>query len=227
MNKSHKQIVYSVLESIYNHHITDDVDISIEFVKQKINDVNIRLIEEFDQQGRPLDMFYSKACCIDVVCEKDGCVIDGVTVPSGDIIWKADLPSLNQKVGWKNIAYFGNSDMRTNFHRVTINSFTSGGVLEWSRKTSYTIVGETAYFKNLPTSGISKLCIVGLFSNPTTVCNFDEESPYPTPDAYKLELLVKQDILSTYPLKPKDEINDSRSNDPQSQNQQMKPQPNE
>ncbi len=229
MNKTQKEIVYSVLESIYKFRIPDDFDISTEFVKKKIDDVNVRLLEEMHKQGESLDAFYQKMCCIEVKCTETACIIDGISIPSSDITWYAELPSLNQKIGTSNIAYFGTSDMKSNFTKKSESGFFNNGELEWSKSPSYVIVGNKAYFKDLPTTGNKFLCLIGILSSPSTACNFNDNTPYPTPDAYKLELLVKQDIVSSLALMPKDEISDSRDGvgSTQATPKQIKPQGDE
>jgi hypothetical protein len=212
MNKTYKEIAYSILESLYGHNIIDDYNISIDFIKAKINDVNIRLQEEVFKQHDSLEAFYQKQCCIEVVCEKTSCVIEGEMVSSGDVVWYSEIPSLNPKIGWKNISYLGKSDMLKGFKRVTFSGFMSGAQLDWTRGPIFTIVGNKIYFRDLPTTGTRMLCMVAILANPILACNFNEDQPYPTPDAYKLELLVKKDILSTFPAMPTDEIQDSRDN---------------
>lgn len=210
MAKTLKEIVYSILESIYEFRITDDSEMSFDFVAAKVNDVNSRLIEEMFYQGLNLDALYQKHCCVEVECEKVGCIINGELVPSGDVMWKATIPDINPKIGHKAISYLGLSDFANNFTRVSSSRFVSGAKLDWTRKTIYMVVGNQVYFKNLPTTGTTMLCMLGIFANPTDSCSYDDDTKYPTPDAYKLELLVKQDILSTFPRIPKDETSDSR-----------------
>lgn len=226
MYKSHKKIVYSILESINSHLISDDHDIALEFVADKVNDINIRLLEEQAKQGMSLDPFYKKTCCIEIKCERTSCVIDGKTVESGDVVWYSEIPSLNQKIGWKNISFLGPSNLSNGYHRVPVTGFVSGAKLDWAQKPIYTVTGNKIYYLNLPESGTKFICMVGIFSNPTNLCDFNEEDPYPTPDPYKLEMLVKQDILATYPNIPKDEYQDGRDNinsgNPSSTNQQTR-----
>lgn len=204
MTKSHKEIAYSILEALYKHNIPDDADISLEYVKKKINDINVRLIEEQYRAGLSLDGFYQKMCCIEVKCEQTACTVDGIVIPSGDVLWYADIPMLNQKIGNKNIIFLGLMNMEKPFRRMTFSGYTSNAKLDWLKGTEYTIIGNKVYFKHLPTSGIKYICLVGILADPTTSCSWDEEKMYPTPDPYKLELLVKQDILSTFAVLPKD-----------------------
>ena len=223
MNKTLKEIAYSILESIYDHKISDDHNISIDFVIAKINDVNARLIEEMAAQGKSLESFYQKQCCIEVKCDKPTCIINGKAVPSGDVVWYSEIPSLNVKIGWKNIIYLGAPDMIKGFKRVSFPGYSANAKLDWTKSTIFSVVGNKIFYRDLPTSGIQNVCLIGILANPVDACNYNDANMYPTPDAYKLELLVKQDILSTYPSMPKDESQDSRDG----ANPQVKQQSNE
>lgn len=201
-----KEIAYSILESIKGYHITDDNEIPLEWIVKKINDINAILIDEDFKQGKSLESYMQKLCCIEVLCERTEC--EGI--PSGDVIFYSEIPRLNTKIGNKNISYLGLSDMSTSFRRVSYTGFEIGNALSYATRPIYTVLNDKIYYKNLPTTGIKYLCLVGILNDPTTACNWDNDNQYPSPDVYKLELLVKQDILSTYPKIPKDELNDSR-----------------
>ena len=212
MTKTLKEIVYSILESIYSHYISDDADISYEWVAAKVVDVNVRLVEESFKQRDGLDSYYQKMCCIEVKCQNNGCTVDGEFIDSGEVLWYAEIPQLNQKIGWKNISYFGLDNLQMGFRRVTMNSFETQGGLDYASRPTYYTAGAKAYFRNLPESGTKFLCLIGILSNPTNACNWDDDTLFPTPDAYKLEIRVKQDILSTFPMMPRDQKNDGQDN---------------
>ena len=216
MTKTYKEIVYSVLEGVYKYRITDDKELIKDLVGKKIADVNIRIVEEVFKQGMNIDMCYQKVCCIEVACSRPECLGE----ETGTVLWKAELPMLNTKVGYKNIKYLGLTDMEHNFRRVDFSTLHVSNALEFSKETTYAIIGNEAYFKNLPNPGIKFLCLVGIVSDPITACNWDDDNMYPTPDPYKLEIMVKQDILSSYGIM-KDEQQDGRDN---SQETPQKPQ---
>lgn len=200
MTKTLKQHVDSVYEAIYGFHMSDDSELPTEYVRDKIIDVNVRLVQDHYKSGLSLDGLYQHICCIEVECVQNSCVIDGVTVLSGTVMWKAEIPNLVQSVGDKNIAYLGTDDWKNNFTRVSMPGFIAGNKFDWTKGTLYTVVGNVIYFKDLPTTGIKLLCMSGILTNPTTACNWNSDtSIFPTPDPYKLELLVKKDILATFP----------------------------
>jgi len=141
MKSSLKTIVYSILEAVYAYKLTDDIDISEEYVKKKVNDVNVRLIEEASKQGENLDNYYQKICCVEVKCEQTSCEINGVQMPSGDVVWYADIPALNSKIGYKNIIYLGDASMDNGWKRTSFTGFMSKGILDWTKGPLYTVVG--------------------------------------------------------------------------------------
>lgn len=210
MTKTYKQIIDSILESIYKFQIPNDVNIDFEFVGKKIDDINMLLIDESLKAGKLLSGYYTKTCCIEIECEKPSCVINGRTVQSNDVLWKATIPALNERIGWTNILYLGKPDMASPFRRTTLEGFLYSHALEYSRGPVYYTFGNQAYFKNLPTPGISRVCMVAILANPISSCDWTDDTPYPTPDPFKLELRVKQDILSTTGINPDDSLQNER-----------------
>jgi hypothetical protein len=210
MTKTYKEIVYSILESVYKYRITDDHDISVDWIKKKVVDINLRMVEEAYKKGESLDSYYQKSCCIEVKCNRLSCTIDGETVESGDVEWYSEISALNPKIGYRNIAFLGTSDMKREFRRVSYSGFVSSGSLDWVHGTTYTVIGNKILFKDLPETGTKMICMVRINADPTSVCDWNEDTPFPTPDPYKLELMVKQDIFSSFNIPLKDEEQDSR-----------------
>lgn len=208
--KTKLDYVYSILESLTDFNLTDDHKIDEEWVSDKIDDVRATLIKGLKNIH---DDFYQLVCCIEIECEKPACDINGVSIPSGDVLWKAELPSLIPLEKGNNIKYFGPPNLKSNFTQVSPSAFQTLEAREFtSDKTFYMILNGIAYFKNLPTSGIKYVCLAGLLLNPETACNYElQNSNYPVPSGLKLEILVKQDILSTYNIKP-DVKQDARDN---------------
>lgn len=214
--KTQKELVFSILEKLHSFHITDDSKYSERWIAGKIDDINAVILDDYQKQGLPLDAFYQEVCCITIDCRQQSCVIDGVTVKTGDVIWYATLPNLNQKIGWKNIKYLGLPDIGTNgslseFTRLTHDGFKSVRGRPWTAyETYFAIVAQEARFINLPTSGMKKICGLLILAQPTSACNWNDTTmAYPTPNPDKLVTLVIKDILSTISI-PKDEINDQR-----------------
>lgn len=211
MTKSLAKIIYSIKEQLSAYHVTDDTVYDDEFLADKIADVRSNLIYDEQQKKSLSDGYYQQICCLEVMCEEKTCTINGVDVSSGDVTYYIDLPALNERVGDINIKYLGLTDMLTKFDQKSMDGFISlAGSPYTSGRPAYMRVGKRAYLRNLPTDGTRFLCIIGLLANPVNACDFsDEETPYPVPDVFKLELIVKRDILSTYGISA-DELQDSR-----------------
>jgi hypothetical protein len=200
----------------------------IAIIKEKLTGYNVRntfpltdemLIDRLDvirelliQQNKNAlnDMFYTSTCCIDVECEGFGCTIGDEFIESGVSLFSSDLPALITGVGNNDIKYLGTIGYGNAYDRSTLANFINNKYSRWtSRRIIYTIVGNKIYYKNIP-SGLNKICIVGLFKNPVSLCDYNlRESEYPVPHEYKLELLVVQDILTSMGIFP-DELNDMR-----------------
>lgn len=210
MGKPLKNIVETLKEELSGYHISDDNLFTDEYLVDKINSVRAVLIaEQFKESG--IDgQFYQTICCNEVKCNSQGCTINGTFYKSGSTYFYIDLPPLIMKVGLKNIMYFGLDDYQTQFARMSFDGYMSSDGALWTGKMPlYTVVDGMALMKNLPTPGLKYICIMALLSNPVDACNYDENDDYPVPDTYKLELLIKKDIMSLYGIVG-DEINDSR-----------------
>lgn len=182
---------------------TDDDRISYldDYLIEKADDIRATLIRaEYVTDGRLDEKYYQSTCCIEVECLNQGCVINGTTIPSGTVIWKADLPSLISGVGYYDLKYLGLDDYQTPFKRVSLTSFTNSGGDIWNQKDVYFhITGNTAYFKNLPTSGIKFICGIGLWAKPTSLCNYKLATDiYPVPSTNKLQVLMRMDVLKSW-----------------------------
>jgi hypothetical protein len=210
MGKPLKNIVYTIKEELSGYKITDDTLFEDAYLVDKINGVREVLIAEQFRNKYIDPAFYQQLCCLEVLCDKSGCIIEGEFYPSGNNNHYLNIPSLINKVGFDNILYLGLDDMLTQFTRTTTAGYVSSeGALWTKRGTIYLVLGDKILIKNLPNPGIKYLCMLGLLSDPTKSCNYDENEDYPVPDIYKLELLVKKDIMSVYGIVG-DEINDAR-----------------
>ena len=210
MGKPLKNIVYTIKEELSGYHITDDSLFTDEYLIDKINGVREVLIAEQFKEGGIDGQFYQTLCCLEVKCHTQGCTLNGKFYKSGSTYFYIDLPALIMKVGMKNIMYFGLDDYYTQFTRMSFDGYMSSNSALWTgRMPTYTVVDGKALMKNIPTPGLKYICIMALLSNPVDACNWDDNQDYPVPDIYKLELLVKKDIMSMYGIVG-DEINDAR-----------------
>ena len=102
-----------------------------------------------------------------------------------------------------NLSGFGNK-----FSEVAFENLFESNYSRFSKKMiQFSRVGNRAYYLNLP-KNVNKLCLVGLVKDPISLCSYyKEKTIYPSPQEYKLELLVVQDILSSYNVSPDEQNN--------------------
>lgn len=202
-----QEIVEIVKEKVTAFHVTDTFNITDEIIINRINVIRELLIQQ--NKNKIQSMFYSEVCCIDVLCEEQECEVNGELLSSGEMLHYAELPELISGLGGLELKYLGGAGFNDKFSEVSFdNLFNQYG--RYSKKIKqFSRVGNRAYFANLP-KGISKICLVGLVKDPISLCSYNKEKTiYPVPQEYKLELLVVQDILSSYGIKP-DELNNTR-----------------
>jgi len=211
MRKTVEQIIYDIVE-ITKPYYTDDTNFDEEFIIEQINDVRNELLKQAYVSGRMLDdQWYSKTCCIELKC--DNIVCD--SLDSGDVDWYSELPNVVGGIGNRDIIYLGDTNMNTSgYDRVNIKSFQTYNKRKWTGyKCIYVVIGGKAYFKNLPTTGLKYLCLIGITSGPTSLCDSTRTDKYPIPDVllYKLKIMVVKQILVTLQV-PEDIINDAIDN---------------
>ena len=207
MAKSTLKVAYSIIEGVTNRINSDDNRIDEEWVIDKMFDIRAILIRQEFERGRLSGDFYTRKCCLEIECRDVVC--NGVH--SGVQEYYVELPTLVSGLGWANISYLGLVDWKTPFDRLTTSEYMSLDFNEWTHnRPSYYIINNEAIITNLPTTGTKYLCISGIFANPQTICDWDNEEDFPLPDhlIHQLELIVKKDILSSYGI-PVDPINNA------------------
>lgn len=228
MTKPFNKVLYSIMEALSNFDLTDDFPVDPEYIKDKIHDVRSALIYDEWKAGLLDEANFQRVCCLEIKCREAKCELNGVELPSGAKEYYVELPLLNNRIGEWNIKYFGTVDMMNNFNRMSWDGMLSLTGNRWtSNQTSYSIISNEAMIKNLPTNETRFLCLVGILDNPTLSCDWEsDESIYPCSNIMKLELVVKQDILSSYGI-PKDKSQDTQeatNTQPQQAQQQPKQQ---
>lgn len=210
MAGSLKEIISMVQEELANFHLTDDFEIHPKYLVELANTMRASLIKEEIREKGINSMYYQRVCCLEVECHRMGCTIDGVFVPSSSVIWEVKLPPLVQEAGDKAILYIGTDEFKQGWAPLSFAAWMSIEGNQWtSLMASYTRIGESVWIKNAPTSDLKYICAIVLMLNPTDACDWnDETTQYPVPDVYKLKILMKKDILSTYGL-PKDKQHDA------------------
>jgi hypothetical protein len=205
--KTKREIIYSIIEFVSGFHVTDDSPYDEQLIGDKIDDVRATLIKQQHRENKNVDDEYYQMC--DVVIEKET-----IAELQDDISIKrfyVNLPSLITNVGWDNIKYLGKKTMDGKYNRRSMDGMVAATGRYWTRNTvDYSVVsGSRAIIRNEKTA--NDIIILGLFKSPSTVTGYTLDDPYPVPDSYKLEMIVKQDIAAALGIMP-DEINDSRHN---------------
>jgi len=205
------QIIYNIKEKLSAFKLNDDFKLDDEYIKGKVNEWRSTLITELYDNRKAIDgKYYQRICCVEVDCYKLGCSIGGTFYYSGELIWRADLPERITEIGDLDILYFGKDDFKRSFGRKSFDGWVNNkGNLRTGLLPIYTIVGNEAYFKNLPTHGVKFLCLIVLLKDPTSACNWlTDETEYPVPSATKLEMLIVKDIVSLWGI-AQDKMNDA------------------
>lgn len=182
-----------------------------EYIADKIHSIRSTLIrEEYNTRKRIDQQYYQLTNCHKIECLMTTCVISGIEVSSPNKIYKFVLSSpLMTGVDEKNILYVGKDGFAEEFSRLTLFQLTNRNGRRWSKeRTKYLQIGNEIYLFDLVDKGIKFISTLALFYNPVEVCGWDSEDPYPCPSDYKLQLLVKKDILETWNV-PYDNSNDT------------------
>lgn len=220
MGKPLVKIVSTIRNQMLAHAPTDDSRLEPELIEDMVLDVRSSLIREFFRGTQYLeDSFYQ--------------IYDGIEIRSQKIELAAgvreefpelycEIPVIQAEVGYKNIRYFGTTDGRHNFTRVSMTGFiSSDGRLFTSEDPIYTVNGTRIQLKNLPNLGMKYGRLIAVFYDPRKVPNFDREIDFPAPDSmiHKIELVCIKQLASTLGLSP-DIVNDAQDVVPQVNRQQ-------
>lgn len=184
-----------------------------EYIADKVHSIRATLIrEEYNQKRRIDQQYYQLTNCHEIECLKTTCTISGIEIESPNKIYKIALSSpLMTGVDEKNILYCGKDGFSEEFGRLTLFQLTSLGGRRWGKeRTRYLQIGNEIYLFDLQDESLKFISTLALFYNPIEVCGWDSEDPYPCPSDYKLQLLVKKDILETWNV-PYDNLNDANT----------------
>ena len=215
MAKPLPNIIESIKEELSHYKITDDFVMEDEYLIDKVNDFRASLIRDSYRNKLIDGKYYQQLCCLEIECLEVGCEINGITLPSGIVVWYVDLPTMVQDIGFLDIKYLGLMGFTDKWREVSWNDFMNIEANLWSgTKTVFTRVGSRAYIKNLPAPNTPKFaCLVGILYNPVDSCDYDENDEYPCPSDITLQMLVKKDIMSTGFMPLPDTKNDGKSPD--------------
>ena len=78
MDKSKKEIVFSIKEGLDSYNITDDSVFDEDYIGYQVDIARIAIIKEEMAAGKLSAQYYQKMCCIEVLCNKEGCDVPGI-----------------------------------------------------------------------------------------------------------------------------------------------------
>lgn len=197
-------------EALQAYKITDDFYIDPDVILATMNMVRSALLR---QMKHSVDSgMYQLVDCLKIECISRKCEVNGYTLETEPLL-KVVLPTLVSDMSPYDIKYLGGVDLQSGGTRLSLDGFAN---LQHSRfvkdKFHYTIMGNDCYLKNLPSS-INKdtgfLSGMLLLHNPVDACNWNDETNYPCPSDYRLQVLTIQHILEGHRMKT-DENNNAR-----------------
>ena len=212
--KTYRETIYSIIEFVSGFHVTDDNPLDEVLVAKKMDDVRAMLIEQdFRQTGKVNDLFYQQT---KVKIEKDPRV--KIDKENTEEQWNErkevfqfyiDFPELLPNIEWENIKFLGSEGFEIKYNRRNANEFLYKR--RWSGEMiDFTLIGPSrALVRNEYTK--RDIFILGVFKSPMDIPEMTWDSMYPVPNPFKLEMIVKQDILAGMGIKS-DEKNDARHN---------------
>lgn len=200
MNKSINKIVESIMIDLKQVQDESFLATRRNYIIDKIHSIRATLIREEYTTNKKIDkQFYIKYDST-VICQRNTVTINNIVFTSRSYLYTLALPALVQDIDDKGIIYVGNDDYSIEFTKKTFSGFNASIYnLYTSSRPIYTLFGNTLLLKNVPKGMLSVTSYV-LPYDPTEVTGFDNDSNYPCPSIYKLELLLKKDLLSTWGL---------------------------
>lgn len=206
-----KEHIELIRETLHSYKTFDKTDIIDEVILASMNIVRAALIRQ--QKPKGVDSsFYQLIPCLEIECVSNECEYVGYTI-SGEGTKQVVLPPLVKDMSPHDIKYLGGDDMLSGGTKLSVEGFS---MLEHSRyvkdKFHFLVLGDKVLLKNVPTRENQELKLLTgilLLDNPIDACNFTDDTPYPCPSDYRLQVLTIQHILQAYHIYP-DEFNDAR-----------------
>ena len=222
MAKSKIQFVDSLMVEVTKLSMTDDDALfkANEWIGDKLDGYRATVLRKYIADKRnDLSGCYQKIDCLKPECLGVECEIDGIKLKMDADLWRVKIPEL-LSVG-KAIKYFGTFDLKKAYSNTDLLALSSDKD-RWGRVTrQYARIGNYLYYHDYNNSRFFSL--IGIFSNPSGICGFNDNDPYPLPKELEqqLELLVKKDLYQMLGI-PVDYLNDSSDAPQQAQPQQRR-----
>jgi len=167
-----------------------------EWIKDKIKDVRNTLAREEFSNNKYIDPKYYTKLDLLVECDVKTVTVGKTTITSNVKLARIELPPLISRVG-EPVTYIGDDNILTpGFYITSLSGLNSSDAAQFvSMKPLAARVGPYVYLKNMP-AGMTNATVIAALNDPTDDPNYSDDDPFPVASEYKLELLVKQDILA-------------------------------
>lgn len=200
MAKSLERIGYTILEMVTNFRITDDEDIPIELIYDKIHNKRSEMAEAYyNKTGNVPEALYCELKCIDIECREVKCEGEDSEIKEHYV----SLPNIDATFGDKAIKYLGSMDYKIPFRRLNFPFGANGKATKNAPIYQVVTYDNIILGEKLPTEGMDKIGAVYM-------CNMHEENcdpskPYPIVDSWisRLEKAVFFDLVPSAKI-PKD-----------------------
>lgn len=200
-----------IKEALQAYKPTDDFHVDTDVILGTMNMIRSALLRQM--RGNVDTSMYQIVDCLAIEEEVKICSINGYEAKAEKRL-KVVLPTLVKDMFPDDIRYLGGADLRSGGTRTAIQALEFNDYSKFTREFfSYAIINNVAYLQNYPyneNEEIKMLTGILLLDNPVDACNWTDETNYPCPSDYRLEVLTIQHILSQYNIYP-DEYNDARS----------------
>jgi len=210
-----KELIWGVIEDLKGYNVTDDNLLSEDIIAAKMNNIRVTLL---GQETMLVESYYQHYPCLEVKCEKDQCTYNGITV-KGKKIYYVDAPEIVGSLGRVAIKYLGDSEYKDRYSEVDITQFDKIGAMPYgTHKRYFARIGNRIFLNGLDLDVGKMLTLVAIFYDPRCVldCFHGEDVEYPVPSEYKLQLMTKKDVLSSYGI-PSDVLNNAADDQPKQQ----------
>lgn len=201
------EIAYSIKMKLEGLSPSDDSLLEDEYIYSRINLARAYIIKMLERQNQSIDDdFYQSICCLKVECEELIC--DGIQLEESFIVKLPHIVSVK-----KGIKYFGTTNFRNGFQYVNTTGYVYNHASQLASKgTYYTVIGNTAHIRNLPTPDTVYVCIVAILEDPLEGgcidITADEEYPLPAVYLNDVEQMVVQSMMISMQIFP-DMANDA------------------
>lgn len=203
------EIAYSIKNRLEGFIPSDDSVLDIEYIYSRINVARSNLVMTLEKNKISIDdSFYQKICCLKIECESTVC--GGMELSNSYYVELPDRININHT-----IKYFGDVDLSQSFTLVSNTGFIFNHASQFSKNIPYyTLIGNKAYVKNLPTSDMEYMCMVAILNNPLDgkCIRSSADDQYPLPQIYvqDIEQMVINELMPSMMVFP-DNANDASS----------------